>query len=106
MLLTTYCVVFQECTKVFTNLVQVVLNEGKLGDSSLKNCLIKFDCINTLVLILNLRVKSLASSDLFLNLTGVVKVLNVHRKYESEHYGNYLKVLQYKFFELFHSLFH
>ena len=52
-----------ERTKVFTNLVQVVLNRGKLGDSSLKNCLVEFDCINTLVLILNLCVKSLASSD-------------------------------------------
>ena len=79
---------FQECTKVFTNLVQVVLNGGKLGDSSLKNCLIKFDFINTLVLVCNLCIQKLAFIDKILNLTGVVQVLNIHRKYESEHYGN------------------
>ena len=52
-----------ERTKVFTNLVQVVLYRGKLGDSSLENCLVEFDGINTLVLILNLRVKNFAASD-------------------------------------------
>ena len=54
---------FQERTKVFTNLVQVVLYRGKLGDGSLENCLVEFDGINTLVLILNLRVKNFAASD-------------------------------------------
>ena len=33
-------------------------------------------------------------------------VLTMYIQHESEHYGNDLKVLQYKFFELFHCLFH
>lgn len=72
----------QECTKVLSYLVQVVPDRGKLGDSCLEDCLVEFDGIDTLILILDFHFQDLTFVVQFLNLTGVIQVLNVHREYE------------------------
>ena len=97
---------FEKFTDIGTDFVQVILYRVELHHGCLEHGLVQLHGVDTVILVLDFHFQTDTFGFQFCNLGGVVDMLYVQCQLEREYHDNDLEVLHYKFFELFHILFH